>query len=194
MARPRAFDEGVALGAAVDGFWSQGYGAAGTRDLAARMGLTTASFYNAFGDKRGLFLKALDRYLDEGSRRRFARLDGLAPREAITTYVADVVERSLADPLHRGCLLINSALDVTAQDPDMRDEIAGGLDEIRGFFLRHLQAGQADGSIAASQPAEDLARLFLGVVVAMRVMARVNPDRALLEGMARPALSLLDPR
>ncbi|MBB6255204.1 TetR/AcrR family transcriptional regulator [Nitrospirillum iridis] len=193
MARPRAFDEGVALSAAIDGFWAQGYGAAGTRDLAARMGLTTASFYNAFGDKRGLFLKALDQYLVETLRQRIARLDPLPPREAVAGFVADVVERSLADPQRRGCMLINAALDVTAQDPEIRDKVAGGMEQIRAFFQRHVQAGQADGTISTAQSAEDLARLFLGVVLGIRVMARLHADRDQLEGMARPVLALLTP-
>ncbi|MEA1672573.1 TetR/AcrR family transcriptional regulator [Nitrospirillum sp. BR 11163] len=193
MARPREFDEVTALQAAVDGFWSQGYGAASTRDLAARMGLTTASFYNAFGDKRGLFMKALDQYLSGTLSQRIARLDRLPPRQAVAGYLADVVERSLGDPQRRGCMLINAALDVTAQDPDIREEVAGGLGEIRAFFLRHLRAGQADGTISPAQPAEDLSQLFLSVVVAMRVMARLHADRDQLEGMARPALALLDP-
>jgi TetR/AcrR family transcriptional repressor of nem operon len=39
---------------------------------------------------------------------------------------------------------------------------------------------------------EDTARLLFGVVLGIRVLARTNPDRSLLEGMARPALALLD--
>ena len=41
-----------ALDAAMDCFWRDGYEASSVRDLAARMGITGASLYNAFGDKR----------------------------------------------------------------------------------------------------------------------------------------------
>ncbi|MDE1150420.1 MAG: TetR/AcrR family transcriptional regulator [Azospirillaceae bacterium] len=191
MARPREFDETQALKAAIDGFWAMGYGGAGTRDLAARMGLTTASFYNAFGDKRGLFLKALDLYLKETLHQRIARLDGLAPRDAVAGFMADVIDRSLADPAYRGCMLVNITLDAAAVE--VREEISAAFAQIHAFFRRHIQAGQDDGSIAASQPADDLARLFQGLVLGIRVMARTAPERAVLEGMARPALALLDP-
>jgi TetR/AcrR family transcriptional repressor of nem operon len=40
--------------------------------------------------------------------------------------------------------------------------------------------------------AKDVARLLLGVVLGIRVLARARPQRALLEGVARPALALLD--
>lgn len=46
--------------------------------------------------------------------------------------------------------------------------------------------------ITLAQPAEDLARLLLGILVGVRVMARAQPDRTLLEGMVKPALALLD--
>jgi TetR/AcrR family transcriptional repressor of nem operon len=37
-----------------------------------------------------------------------------------------------------------------------------------------------------------MASLFLGVLMGLRVMARAKPNRALLEGIVRPALALLD--
>ena len=54
MARPREFDEATVLEAAMHCFWAQGYEATSVRDLAAQMGITGASLYNAFGDKRSL--------------------------------------------------------------------------------------------------------------------------------------------
>ena len=62
MARPREFDERAVLDAAVQCFWARGYEATSVRDLAQGMGLTSASLYNAFGDKRSLYRRALDHY------------------------------------------------------------------------------------------------------------------------------------
>ena len=64
LARPREFDEGAVLDAAVPCFWKQGYEATLVRSWAARTGITAASLYNAFGDKRGLYQKALDHYVE----------------------------------------------------------------------------------------------------------------------------------
>ena len=61
MGRPREFDDGDALDAAMDCFWRDGYEATSVRDLAARMGITGTSLYNAFGDKRSLFRQVLQR-------------------------------------------------------------------------------------------------------------------------------------
>ena len=52
MPRPKEFSEIAALDAAVDCFWQRGYEATSMRDLAASMGISAPSLYNAFGDKQ----------------------------------------------------------------------------------------------------------------------------------------------
>src|SRR5271169_6282323 len=63
MARPREFDETTVLEAAMNCFWAQGFEQTSVRDLAERMGITGASLYNAFGDKRSLYRQAFVHYL-----------------------------------------------------------------------------------------------------------------------------------
>jgi TetR/AcrR family transcriptional repressor of nem operon len=70
--------------------------------------------------------------------------------------------------------------------------IAKQFDDIEAFFRRCIRAGQADKTISRDVDAADPARLFLGVLLGVRVLARTNPDRAILEGVVRPALALLD--
>jgi TetR/AcrR family transcriptional repressor of nem operon len=73
MARLKAFNEDRALDAAVDCFWMRGYEATSVRDLAEAMGIGGTSLYNAYGDKRALFQRSLERYA-ERSMERIARL------------------------------------------------------------------------------------------------------------------------
>jgi len=68
------------------------------------------------------------------------------------------------------------------------------LVRVEAFFYRCVAAGQQRGEIACAQPAEDLARALLGALLGIRVLARARPERALLEGLLRPTLALLDPR
>ncbi|SME92724.1 transcriptional regulator, TetR family [Tistlia consotensis] len=193
MARPRQFDEAAALDAAVQCFWAQGYEATSVRDLAARMGITGASLYNAFGDKRALYRRAIDRYVAQSFGERARRLEaGLPPRAAIAAFFAEMIERSLDDRERKGCLLVNSALESAPADPELRRAVAAMIAEIEAFFRRCVEAGQRDGTISTAQPAEDLARLLLSVQLGLRVLARSRPERALLEGLVRPALALLD--
>lgn len=154
------------------------------------MGLGQASIYNAFGDKRTLFTQCLDRYLDANMRARIARVEKtLPPRQAIETFLAEIVERSLDSRL--GCLLANAALEVAPHDADIAAAVAERMGELEAFFRRCVIAGQRDGSISPDIAASDAARLLLTTVMGLRVLARGYPKRAVLEGAARQALSLL---
>ncbi len=195
MARPREFDETAVLEAAVQCFWARGYEATSVRDLALKMGITGASLYNAFGDKGSLYRRALEHYVEQSVGDRLRRIEGrLPPREAIAAFLHELIERSLADGQRRGCMLVNAALELPSHDPELEGVVAGVLERIEAFFRRSVEAGQRDGTITRSQSAEDLGRLLLGVLLGIRVLARTRPERALLEGLVRPALALLDER
>ena len=178
--------------AAVQCFWSRGYEATSVRDLVASTGITSASLYNAFGDKRTLYPRARDHYVEESIAGRIRRCEELPPRQAISAFFAEILKRSLGDPQHKGCMLVNAALDVAPHDPDFQRLVAGVLIRIEAFFLGCIEAGQADGTITRSLPAASLAQHLLGVLMGVRVLARVRPERTLLEGVVAPALTLLD--
>jgi TetR/AcrR family transcriptional regulator, transcriptional repressor for nem operon len=192
MARPREFDEEIVLDAAVQCFWDRGYESTSVRDLVERTGITSASLYNAFGDKQALYKRALDHYVEESIVDRIRRCEGLAPREAISAFFAEILKRSLGDPQHKGCMLVNAALDLAPHNPDLKKIVAGTLIRIETFFRSCVRAGQADGTITQSMSAETLAHHLLGVLMGIRVLARVRPERRLLEGVIAPALALLD--
>ena len=193
MARPREFDEMTALEAAIECFWQNGYEATSVRDLAQKMGLSAPSLYNAYGDKRALYERALEHYLDQSARARIKRLEeSLPPKQAVRQFIEEIIRHSVNDPERRGCFLINSALEVAPHDRELRVFVADRFAEIESFFRRSIKAAQAEGTVPQNRAAKDLARLLLGVLLGIRVLARSKPQRALLEGVARPALALLD--
>jgi TetR/AcrR family transcriptional repressor of nem operon len=190
LSRPREFDEGDALEAAMRRFWADGFAGTSVRELGEAMGLGQASVYNTFGDKRTLFTQCLDRYLDANMRARIARVEkSFPPRRAIETFLREIVARSLENRL--GCLLANAALEVAPHDPEIAVVVAERMGELEAFFRRCVSAGQRDGSISRDIDPVDAARLLLTTVMGMRVLARGFPNRAVLEGAARQALSVL---
>ena len=195
MSRTKTFDEDRAVDAAVDCFWARGYEATSVRDLAEAMGIGGASLYNAYGDKRELFALALERYANRSMRERIARIETrYPPKEAIGAFLAEIIDRSAKDPDCKGCLLVNSALDVAPHDAEIGKVVGGYLDEIRGFFRRNIEAARKAGQVARRIDAEDVSGHLLGIVLGIRVLARTGAKRRLLEGVARPALDLLEQR
>lgn len=193
MARLKAFNEEHAIDAAVDRFWLRGYEGTSVRDLADAMGIGGTSLYNAYGDKRALFARSLERYANRSMRERIARLEGShRPKEAIAAFVNEIIERSLKDPDRKGCLLINSALDVAPHDAEIGRVVSGYLDEIRAFFHRNLAAARTAGQVSRKLDADSVATHLLGVIAGIRVLARTGAGRRQLEDVARPALAFLE--
>lgn len=192
MARLKAFDEDRVLDQAVDCFWSRGYEATSVRDLADAMGIGGASLYNTFGDKRALFTRSLERYANRSMRERIARLEGdHRPKEAIEAFLAEIIERSVTDPDRKGCMLVNSALDVAPHDAEIGKVVSGYLDEIRAFFRRNVEAARKAGQVPRRLDPEAASAHLLGVLLGIRVLARTGAKRKLLESVAQPALDLL---
>jgi TetR/AcrR family transcriptional repressor of nem operon len=190
MARPREFVEAAALDAAVEHFWLYGYQSTSVRELAAAMGITAASLYNAFGDKRALFKMALARYIETSIEGRVIR-ERQSTVGAIDTFFKDIVHYSLKDKNRKGCLLVNSTLELGDDDTELKEVVSDVFGEIEAFFNRAIARGQEQGELSTGLPATDLARLLLGALLGIRVLARVRPNRALLEGIARSALLVL---
>jgi TetR/AcrR family transcriptional repressor of nem operon len=192
MARPREFDEAVALDAAVRCFWENGYKGTSTRVLAATMGITGASVYNAFGCKRDLYVRAIARYFETSVLDRVGRFEGrLPPLAAIAAFFDEIVQRSLGDPDRKGCMLVNAALEYDAADEEMRGVVVDVQVQIEAFFRRCVTAGQLDGSMSLAHPADDLAGMLLATLLGIRVLARTRAERSLLEGAVKPVLALL---
>ncbi|KQT43172.1 hypothetical protein ASG43_16875 [Aureimonas sp. Leaf454] len=192
MGRRRRFDETDVLDRAVQLFWSNGYAATSIRDLERATGLSTASLYNAFGDKRALFRRSLQRYLDRSSRRRVALLDeGPSAHAAIVALLDAIVEASAGS--RDGCLLVNSAAEVAAHDAELGADVCAGLREVEDALHRAVLRGQAEGAISRRLDAPVLAQAILGTIVAIRVMSRTGAGTAALRRLADSQIASLTP-
>jgi TetR/AcrR family transcriptional regulator, transcriptional repressor for nem operon len=200
MARPKEFDEDKALDSAVDCFWEHGYEATSVRDLVRAMGICSASFYNAYGDKRGLFAVALERYANRSMRERVARIEARhPPKRRVAAFLDEIVEKSAQDSDCKGCMLVNSALDIGPHDPEIGTLVSGYLSEIRAFFKRSLAAARGSGDLSRRLDLDATADHFLGVLVGIRVLARTKLRRStdrrrMLMAVAQPALGILKNR
>lgn len=190
MGRNKSFDETEVLDRAVQRFWTRGYRATSVRDLEQATGLTTASLYNTFGDKKSLFRSALQRYLDVSTRRRIAALEtSQQPLAAIGSFLGAVVEASASS--RDGCFLVNSAVEVAAHDSEIGEDVAAALRDVEAALLTAVRRGQDDGSITADVEAGRLATSLLGTIVAIRVMSRLPVGRHTLDVLAENQMASL---
>lgn len=193
MGRPREFDEEQALGAALERFWEKGFEATSLADLTECMGLQKGSLYGAFGDKRRLYLSALAHYQDKGLGELAAALGAEgSPRAALRAFFGGVVERSVSRDGPRGCLCVNSAVELAPHD----EEIARGLrrhgERVEALFQELVERGQARREFTTRVEARAAARFLGGLLHGLAVLAKTRPGRARLEDIVRVGLSALE--
>jgi len=193
MPRPREFDEDAVLDAAMQRFWAHGYESTSVKDLVETTGISSASLYNAYGNKRAIFGVAFEHYVKKSFVERLARCEKLAPREAIKAFFDDILWRSINDPEHKGCMVVNAAMELATHDRAVGKAVAKVLRRLEAFFRTCVERGQAEGTITRSRPAATMAQHLLSVLMGVRVLARVRPERPLLEGVIATALASLDP-
>lgn len=173
-------------------FWGRGYESTSVRELAAAMSIAGPSIYNAFGDKRTLFVEALEHYCRTRTYPLIARIEHDHPgAAAIPAFFNEIIERSLADRERRGCFLINSALDVAPHDQALRKSVCKHLGVVRAFFLTHLAASPRTGAVGREIQDDAAAEHLLAVLLGIRVLARSRRKRKPLEDIVRSAMTAL---
>jgi TetR/AcrR family transcriptional repressor of nem operon len=193
MPRAKAFDHDQALDRAMRLFWRKGYDATSIDDLVRAMGINRASMYGAFGDKRRLFLAAMDRYVAKVSASRLAdlRRPGSA-KAAIRRYFQRRVEFSAGDGRRLGCLLTNAAIEMAPRDPTIEARLQRAFGAVDAAFGRVIRRGQMRGEIDQRKSARAIARFLVGATQGIRVLARARPDCRSLHDIVNIALTALD--
>jgi AcrR family transcriptional regulator len=184
----RQFDEELALDRAVEVFWRQGYAATSIDDLVRATGLGRGSLYGAFGNKTGLFLRAIDQY-----RRTVAELvtppSGLDPRQAIEAVFDRIVEVNVADHYPAGCLLTKACSEFATLPAEARERVLAGLADMEALFRSLVRQAAERGHIAADVDVDRLARFFVAVHQALAVLGAAGASREVLREIVMVSLN-----
>lgn len=192
MARVRAFDVDKAVDRAMNLFWSNGYKATSLQDLIGGMGISKSSFYETFGSKHGLFMKAIDYYVRSVTTQILGAADMDAPANKIIRALFDrAVQRMVDKDSRRGCFLNNCAVEVSIHDGDASTRVARGLDIMEEAMYRLVIRGQAEGNITPHLNARATARFLNASLNGILVMGKVYPDRSRLSDIADVAMKAL---
>ncbi len=172
MGRPRSFDEGEVLEKAMLRFWRSGYDGTTLEDLERDTGLMRVSLYNAFGDKRDLFLACLRHYRASVVSPRLALLRDPSPGlEGIRRFFLRVLETpSGGEP--GGCLMVNASVDETPLDPEVLQLVRQHFQVMEEFFTRALEGSRSCGELRADIEIPAAAAYLLAVVQGLAVVGR----------------------
>lgn len=193
LGRPREFDIDAAVRDAMNVFWTQGYQGTSLPDLIEGTGLSRGSLYKAFGDKKALFLRALDHYTSNG-------LKALGETLATTGSAKDAIRVSLLryarlasdDNGRRGCLVMATAAEMTQHDAEIAARIERMFHRMQDLYTSVIIKGQAGGEIPANRDEHDLARFLLCQIEGMRVLGKTGASEQQMEAVVDVVMRSLD--
>ena len=187
--RPPSFDREAALGQAMHLFWRHGYEATSVAMLTRGMGITAPSLYAAFGDKRRLFLAAVDRYL-QGGQAVPALIDGAATaRQAARDLLTAAAIGDTGDSTPAGCLLASAIVTCSEEAADVREALATMRRAIEARLRGRIEADVAAGRLPPGTDAEALAGHAMAVVQGMSTLAKDGANRAKLLRIVEAAMA-----
>ena len=170
--RPRSFCSEAVLDAAVQVFWEKGYDGASLDDLTKAMGIGRPSLYAAFGDKRGLFLRVLERYGETRGRCGVVALADEDVTQALTGFFERTLSAQTAEGCPSGCL-IGSSVGAALGAVEGVDEIVRGMDRATECVLSdRMKAAIEAAQLPANFPVRERARLVGDLVHAQARRAR----------------------
>lgn len=188
--RPRTFDEDRVLGAVLEAFWTKGYAACSLDDLATAAHVSKPSLYTAFGDKRAMYLRALERFSGELAARCEATLAPDRPlADGLSAFFQANLEHFLSgDDGPRGCLVLCTATTEAVREPEIRGALAAVLRRIDGALEQRLVAAQASGEISTEVDAGGLASLAAATLHSLAIRVRAGEDRERLNSLIAVAV------
>ena len=190
IGRPREFDRGAALKAAMVLFWRKGFAATSMNDLCEAMGVRSPSLYAAFGSKEALYLEAIQHYVEMFGPPVWDGLaEGATARAGVEKLLLAATEslpESHGTP--GGCMAALAAVS---------DEWPAGIAEVvvkirmimLGRLRSRLEAGAANGELPTTTDIDALSRFYFSVYQGMAVQARDGADAAELKGLVAAAMA-----
>src|ERR1700676_296376 len=187
MARPKEFDLERALHRAISAFSQKGFAATSTDELMRAMEVGRQSMYDTFGDKRALFLKALEVYVSENVRAINVELQAPgSPLAAIRSALVHFSERKDLSSLD-GCMGINAICEFGIRDEDVTRITRSAARIQRPALMDALRRAQMEGELDAQTDLESLADFFESTLAGIRIAAKAGKTRPALKRIAEVA-------
>jgi len=193
MPRPKEFDPAAAAQEAMETFWERGYAATSVNDLLAEMGLNRGSLYGTFGDKKQLFLAALDRYDAQRADELREMLDSAgSAKQAIVDFVHMAAECCTSEEGRRGCLAGKAAMELAPHDKDIANWLKKFHRRNIDLVARTIARGQEQGEIDESLDARAAARFLLNALAGLRLLGTMSPSESEVADVVKLTLKVLE--
>jgi TetR/AcrR family transcriptional regulator, transcriptional repressor for nem operon len=192
MSRGKSFSPAATLEEVANVFLERGYEATSLAQLEAASGLGKQSLYNTFGDKKAMYLAAV-----ECAASRWAGVQTLmqsAPdgRQALQQFFDHLARDCASGDAQRQSCIVSAGLLEGIDDEDIQARLHAKWQGTHTLLKSAVARGQRDGSVANAAKPQELADHLMSAMSGLRVMARIQPGAARLKRVISQALSVLD--
>jgi TetR/AcrR family transcriptional repressor of nem operon len=188
MARPREFESEAALKKAIEAFSEHGYEGTSTDALLLAMGISRQSMYGAFGDKKRLYLEALQRYTADSISNQLRALSSVSsPVKGLEEMLDLAVSLAIADPQPK-CLGISAICEFGRSNPEVTMITEMASRTMLSGLERRISEAKASGEISKSVDAQIAAQFIMATLAGIKIAARAGATAESLRGIARMAI------
>lgn len=191
--RPREFDESGVLRRAQALFLKEGFEAAPYERVAADVGLSKPSLYNAFGDKTALFERALADYAQHAREQILASFsDATNLTEAgkqLLLAAAEVYSRARAPSV--GCLLVGTALPASLHVDGVRATLNDFIARLESSLEQVISTQYAADAQRSDKTPRAFALLLCSLLFSLAIRARGGLSRRKLRSVAADLAELI---
>lgn len=193
MTRNKQFNEQEVLDIVLKLFWKKGYGATSIQNIEKATGLKRTSLYNAFGNKRNLFIKVLTAYSNSIQEMLTNIIDEAADCRTMTrNWLNRVIDFQFNDTTPEGCLVIFSVLENEQHDPEIkklaRDLFWKEKELIEQAFHRGIKEGELPPDFVCGHMAGVITATASGLVI----LALAGFPEAMLRDQVETVLTMMD--
>ncbi len=188
----KSFDRDEALLAALQVFWRQGFERTSYDDLVKEASASRYGLYQEFGDKRSLYLAALDRYRDGPVTSLLGPLEEEgAGLSELKDYFANLVSAFRNPTAAKGCFMSLSAMDLAPHDTEIALRVRANFARVRGAYEVALKQAQSDGDWPTTRDAAAVAAVLYAVVQGAAVLQRGGEDTSQIAGYVESSAVML---
>jgi len=192
MARPAEFDRQDVLIKAMNTFWRTGYTGTSINDLVTATDLKPGSLYGAFDSKRRLFFETVDLYANRTLLRvETTLLESTSPLQGVFTFFDRLCADLASDNSGKGCLLLNTLMELGSEDQELRNHITAYLNQVEKVFEKTLERARQAGELGADADCTQLAKFLMTAIWGLRVLNTTLPERSAYQQVCQTYLSAL---
>ena len=179
--RPKKYETKVALEAAGNVFWAQGFSGTSLDDLSAAMVMNRPSIYRAFGDKEAVYRLALGEFAKRMEKGFTSALVHEANfHKGLKAFFKEALEIYCAGEAPLGCMVICTAPSAAVISPNVQADLLGVIEQLDRRFQIRIELACEHGQIFEKTDAKSMSKLFQAILHSLAIRARAGESKFVL--------------